>query len=103
MSIRVNFFAYEAVWEKILTLDMLKRRGWSLLNKSYLCKGERESANHILLHCPKAIMLWHLIFSIFYVQWEMLFSIKEVSIRWQGAFVGKKRKKTLKATPLSVF
>ena len=65
MLMRVGFFAWEAVWEKILTQGQLKKRGWSLPNKCYLCKGEEESTNHILLHCPKAIMLWHLIFSIF--------------------------------------
>ena len=75
MSMRVSFFAWEAVWEKILTLDLLRMRGWSLPNRCYWCKGQVEWTNHILLHCPKAIVLWHLIFAIFGVQWVMLFSI----------------------------
>lgn len=49
------------------TLDQLKRRGWCLPNRCYLCKGEEESTNHILLHCPKTIMLWYLIFAILYL------------------------------------
>ena len=47
----VNFFTQEAVWKKkILTLDQLKRRGWSFPNGCYFYKVEEESVNHILLH-----------------------------------------------------
>ena len=87
----------------ILTLDLLKRRDWSLPKKYYLCKGEEESTNHILLHCLKVSMLWHLILAIFDVQWVMPFSIKDALISWRGAFVGKKRKKARKTAPLCLF
>ena len=89
--------------KKILTLDLLKRRDWSLPKKYYLCKGEEESTNHILLHCLKVSMLWHLILAIFDVQWVMPFSIKDALISWRGAFVGKKRKKARKTAPLCLF
>ena len=85
----VSFITQEAVWEKIPTLDQLKMRGWCLPSRCYMCKGEEESANHILLHYPKAIMLWHLIFALFNVQWAMPFSIKDALLRQRGAFVGK--------------
>ena len=80
-------------------------RGWSLPNRCYLCKGEKESINHILLHCPKASMLWalwHLILAIFDVQWMMPFSIKDALVSWP-AFVGKKRKKAWNVAPLCLF
>ncbi|RVW16378.1 hypothetical protein CK203_067822 [Vitis vinifera] len=48
---KVSFFAWEAAWGKILTLDKLQRRGWQLPNRCYLCGCEEENANHILLHC----------------------------------------------------
>ena len=62
---RVNFFAWEAMWGRILTMDQLKRRGWVLPSRCYLCKVDEESANHVLIHCPKAAMIWHLIFALF--------------------------------------
>ena len=34
---RVSFFAWEASWNIILTTDQLKRRGWILPNRCYLC------------------------------------------------------------------
>ena len=48
---KVAFFAWEATWEKILTLDRLQRRGWHLPNRCFLCDCEEENVNHILLHC----------------------------------------------------
>ncbi|RVX04923.1 hypothetical protein CK203_019296 [Vitis vinifera] len=34
---KVAFFAWEATWEKILTLDRLQNQGWQLPNRCYLC------------------------------------------------------------------
>ena len=51
--LRTRFFAWEAVWGKISTVDMLMRRGWSMVNRCNLCKENEESADHILIHCGK--------------------------------------------------
>ncbi|RVW17085.1 LINE-1 reverse transcriptase-like [Vitis vinifera] len=45
---KVAFFAWEATWEKILTLDRLQVRGWQLPNCCFLCGCEEENVNHIL-------------------------------------------------------
>ncbi|KAL6324320.1 hypothetical protein AAG906_012566 [Vitis piasezkii] len=34
-------------------MDILKRRGWTSVNRCFLCKGEEGSCDHILLHCSK--------------------------------------------------
>ena len=62
VPVRVNFFAWEATCVKILTLDQLKKRGWKMPNRCYMCKEEEETSVHILLHCPKAHILWQLFF-----------------------------------------
>ena len=51
--LRTRFFAWEAVWGKISTVDMLMRRSWSMVNRCNLCKENEESADHILIHCGK--------------------------------------------------
>ena len=33
------------------SMDNLKRRGWMLVNKCFLYKSNKESSEHILLHC----------------------------------------------------
>ena len=59
--LRSVFFAWEATYGKTLTLDQLKKRGWSLLNRCYLCGAAKESINHLLIHCTKARILWDLL------------------------------------------
>ena len=74
--VRVNFFAWGETWAKILTLDQLKKRGRKMPNRYYMCKEEEETSDHILLHCPKACILWQLIFALFGVQWVMHSSVR---------------------------
>ena len=48
---KVAFFAWEATWRKVLTLDRLQIRGLQLSNCCFLCGCEEENVNHILIHC----------------------------------------------------
>ena len=90
---KVAFFAWEATWEKILTLDMLQRRGWHLPNRCFLCGCEEENVNHILLHYIMVRVLWEIVLALFRVKWVFPEIVKKVLFCWKGPFVGKKRKK----------
>ncbi|RVX10791.1 LINE-1 retrotransposable element ORF2 protein [Vitis vinifera] len=79
---KVSFFAWEASWEKVLTQDQLKRRGWILANRCCLCCVEEETINHILVHCSKTKILWDLLLSLFGVNWVMPFSVKDTLSSW---------------------
>ena len=57
---KVAFFAWEATWEKILTLDRLQVHGWQLPNCCFLCGCEEENVNHILLHYTVVRTLWEI-------------------------------------------
>ncbi|RVW72651.1 putative deoxyribonuclease TATDN1 [Vitis vinifera] len=81
---KVSFFAWEASWGKILTLDKLQRRGWQLPNWCFLCGCEEENANHILLHCTVVKTLWEIALVIFGVQWVFPESVIEVLLSWRG-------------------
>ena len=99
----VSFFAWEASWGKVLTLDNLQKIGRPLVNKYYLCKLEGESIDHILLHYSKARILWHLLFSLFNVDWVIPFSVKDILLSWHDSLEGKKRKKVWKAVLFYIF
>ena len=58
-------FAWEASWNRNLTIYQLKKRGWNMLNRCYLCKEKEEISDHLILFCEKATMFWSLIFSLF--------------------------------------
>ena len=64
---------------------------------------EYTKTNHVLIHCPKAAMIWHLIFALFGVHWVLPNSIKETILGWNDTFVGKKRKDAWNAAPLCLF
>ncbi|RVW47197.1 putative ribonuclease H protein [Vitis vinifera] len=100
---KVCFFAWEATWGRVLTLDRLQRRGLQLPNRCFLCGCEEESVNHILLHCTVVRVLWDIVFGLVDVKWVFPETVKEVLVSWRGSFVGKKRKKTWDAIPLCIF
>ena len=100
---KVAFFAWEASWGKVLTLDSLQRRGFQLPNRCFLCECEEESVNHILIYCTVVKALWDIVFGLVDVKWVFPGTVKEVLASWRGSFVGKKRKKIWDAIPLCIF
>ena len=46
---KMGFFAWEAWWERVLTMDQLKRKGFSLANRCPLCGKDEENIKHMLL------------------------------------------------------
>ena len=100
---RMGFFALEASWGKVLTLDQLKRHGRALANRCFLCEEDKEDMNHLLLHCKKVRMLWDLFLSIVGTSWVFPDSVIQMLLSWQGAPVSKKRKNIWIAAPLCLF
>ena len=100
---KIGVFAWEAAWGKILTLDQLKRRGMSFANKCFMCEEEDETIDHLLIHCKFAKMLWDLFLSIVGISWVFPHSVLHTLLAWQGAVVGKKRRKIWFAAPLCLF
>ena len=68
-----------------------------------LCCTAEKIIDHLLIHCIKAKVLWDLLFTLFSVSWVLHSSVKEVLLGWHGSFVGKKRRKVWRATPLCLF
>ncbi|KAL6347674.1 hypothetical protein AAG906_026202 [Vitis piasezkii] len=101
--LRTRFFAWEAVWGKISTVDMLMRRGWSMVNRCNLCKENKETANHILIHCGKTRDLWNLLFSSFGVVWVLPESVRNLLLEWKMKGLGKKRSVVWKMASICLF
>ena len=101
----VGFFAWEVSWGKVLMFDQRKRRGRVLANRCFLCEEEGETIEHLLVHCPKAKMLWVLLLDIVGVSWVFPFLLgKLYSLgNWHDSFVGKRCKKVWMVAPLCLF
>ena len=100
---KIGVFAWEAAWGKVLTLDQLKRRGMTFSNRCFMYEEEEETINHLLIHCKIANMLWDLFLSIVGISWVFPQSVLHTLLDWQGAAMGKKRKKIWLAAPLYLF
>ena len=100
---KIRVFAWEATWGKVLTLDQLKRRGMAFANRYFLCEEDEETIDHLLIHCKSAKILSNLFLSIVGTSWVFPHSVLHTLLAWQGAAMGKKRKKIWIATPLCLF
>ena len=100
---KMSFFAWEASWGKVLTLDQIKKRGRALANRCFLCGNDEETIDHLLLHSPVTRLLWDLLLAIFGVYWVFPKSVSETLISWCGTCVGKRRKKAWMPASLTLF
>jgi hypothetical protein len=48
---------------KILTVDNLRRRGMVVVNRCWLCESDKESVDHLFLHCGVARAFWNAFFA----------------------------------------
>ena len=64
-----SFFTWEASWGKVITLDQLKRRRRALANRCCLYEEEKETIDHLLIHCKIVKMLWDLFLTIVGTNW----------------------------------
>uniref|UniRef100_A0A7N2N1T7 CBF1-interacting co-repressor CIR N-terminal domain-containing protein n=1 Tax=Quercus lobata TaxID=97700 RepID=A0A7N2N1T7_QUELO len=76
-STHASFFVWTATWEKILTGDILRCRGFDFVDWCILCRCNGEMVNHLLLHCEKAYQLWSLVFRSFGISWVLPRSVAD--------------------------
>ena len=79
---RASFFLWEASHGKILTCDNLQKKGITLINRCFMCKGNSQSTDHLVLHCKLARVLWDLATSCLGISWVASDSIKNHLLAW---------------------
>uniref|UniRef100_A0A2N9GZQ1 Reverse transcriptase domain-containing protein n=1 Tax=Fagus sylvatica TaxID=28930 RepID=A0A2N9GZQ1_FAGSY len=79
---RACFFVWTAAWNKILTYDNLRKRGYNLPSWCCMCRCNGESVEHLLLHCPAACGLWSWIFQTFGVHWVLPGTVTALLFSW---------------------
>ncbi|KAM1304224.1 hypothetical protein ACFX2F_021920 [Malus domestica] len=72
---RKSLVVWKACHGRLLTDDLLQRRGVALASCCAFCHNARESCDHLLLHCPQTVALWKWIFILFgkpYDPWQCI-------------------------------
>lgn len=67
---------------RILTADNLRKWAFHLTNMCCLCKQNKGTINHLLIHCEYTADLWHLALNTFGVSWVMPSNILELLHCW---------------------
>ena len=98
-SIKVAFFVRSAASGKILPRENLQWQGAILVNWCCMCKKDRESIDHLPLHCSMARELWALALSLFAIHWVMP---KRVADFWKRRFDRHHNGDNWNAIPLCV-
>ncbi|RVW22206.1 putative ribonuclease H protein [Vitis vinifera] len=83
---KVAFFAWEATWGKVFTLDRLQIRGLQLPNCCFLCGCEQENVNHILIHCIVVRALWDIVLGNTFKG----IPLNVIRLNWQGLINNEK-------------
>ena len=80
----VSFFVWIATWEKILTRDILRGRGFDFVDWCIMCRCNSETVNHLLFHCEKAYQLWSLFFRSFGISWVWPRLVADTLFGWRN-------------------
>ena len=62
----------------MLTLDQLKRRGFSLANRCPLCGMNEENIEHLLIHCPEVWGPWTSIMATMGITWVPPYFVRDL-------------------------
>ena len=79
---RASFFIWTAAWNKVWTCDNLRKRGHFLPSWCCMCRCNGESADHLLIHCSAASVLWCWVFRAFGIQWVLPGVVADVLRCW---------------------
>ena len=85
---RVSFFIWSAPWNKILTGDNLRLRGFDFANWCIMCRRCGETVDHLFLHCEMAYQLCSFVFNSFGISWVIPRTILGLHFGW-WSWLGK--------------
>ena len=95
---KVRAFEWSVAHKKVNTNDMMQlRRPIKALNPNWciLCRKSEEMIDHLFLHCPITLGLWHIIFSQVGMEWVKPSSICNMLVISFKCFGNSIRGKTL--------
>lgn len=78
--------------EKSLILDNMQKKEIPLVNMCFLCLGDEEMVDRMLLHCMKSQILW-----------SLLFTLKDMLRAWHCRGIRENQREEWWVAPLCLF
>ena len=78
----VSFFVWTATWDRILTGDKLRLKGFDFIDWCIMCRCCGETVDHLLLHCGKAHRLWCFVYRTFGISWVPSGRVSNLLFGW---------------------
>ena len=75
---RKALVVWKALHGRLLTDDVLQRRGFSLPSRCSFCGNHAESGTHLILHCSRIVALWKWVWLLFSHSFSPWSSLEEV-------------------------
>ncbi|OVA07747.1 Reverse transcriptase zinc-binding domain [Macleaya cordata] len=99
---RVSFFMWTVSKRKLLTQDMLQRRGQIIVSRCNLCYAAPESIDNLLCTCPFVWKIWNSFLEDAGVSTVLQGSVIEVLDGWHKKFVSRQAKLVWKMIPVAI-
>ena len=98
----VSFFVWAVAWDRILTGDNLRSRGFDFVDWCIMCRCYEETVDHLLLNYGKAHQLWSYVFRTFEISWVLSRSVVDFLFGWWN-WLGKRSSNIWNIVPLCFF
>lgn len=100
---KVNYFTWLLAKEAILTHENLNERGFRLHSRCFLCEEQRETVNHLFLHCKWTEHLWQMFITMRKITWVKPGRIKEVLKCWNRDGFANRKEERWKIVPSCIW
>ncbi|CAN1343283.1 Putative ribonuclease H protein At1g65750 [Linum perenne] len=81
---KVSCLVWKVAHERLATIDILRRRGFSMPNRCVMCGTDSESVRHIFWLCPFACEVWSFFSSRLSLSGSMPFNAMGFLWAWKG-------------------
>lgn len=100
--IKVACFGWLVIHEACLTQENLRKRGFKLYSRCYLCENSCEFVDHLFMDCNYTWQIWTIFMEIYGVQCTILGNLRSLLGCRKSIYAGKFQKKIWLTIPLCI-
>ncbi|OVA14780.1 Reverse transcriptase zinc-binding domain [Macleaya cordata] len=100
---KVSFVLWATALGSIPTQDVLRRKGFYMVNRCHLCMRSEETGDHLFLHCKFTSLVWSYFLIGFGENWVMPKTVVETLRAWNVIHGNDKERFVRKVIPSALW